>query len=192
MKTLAINTTDYNLVVVLNDNDKLFSRVIDTGKTGHSALLMPNIDSVLKEAGLTADNIDAYAVVLGPGSFTGIRIGVSAMTAMSFAVGAKRVGVNAFELLAYNRGHCVAGIDAGHGNTYIAECEGGEVISTDFAGADDSAKVAKVDVWSQDIAPEIVLNAVVSKKIKAGEFVRVFEPVYLRKSQAERMSEVSE
>lgn len=69
---------------------------------------------------------------MGPGSFTGIRIGVSAMTALAFATGAKRIAITAFELIAYNRRDCIAGVDAGHGNLYLAECKNGKVVKQSF------------------------------------------------------------
>lgn len=187
MKILAINTTDNMLTAAVLDGDKTFSRLIDVGKSGHSPLLIPTVDAVLKESGIKTDELDAVAVVTGPGSFTGIRIGVSAATAISYASGAKRIAVNSFELLAYSRGRITAAVDAGHGNTYIAECENGKVLSTDFVESADKQRLDSTSlVWTVADNPAAVLAAVVRKKLAAGEYVDVFEPVYLRKSQAER------
>ncbi len=185
MNCLAINTTNSTLSVALIKGDDTFSRAIELGKSGHSGALMLVVDKLLSEHSVDVNALDAIAVVVGPGSFTGIRIGVSAMTAIAFATGAKRIAITSFDLLAYNRGSVTCGVDAGHGNVYIAKCKEGEVLSTAFVEAKDAKSLKDVEYLPLDTYHD-TLGKVARKKLEKGEFVSVFEPFYMRKSQAER------
>lgn len=83
MNILAIETSgNVCSVAVANEEKILALGYVDNGLT-HSALLMPRVDGCLREAGLGIEEMDLFAVTVGPGSFTGLRIGVS--TAKSFA-----------------------------------------------------------------------------------------------------------
>ena len=182
---LAVDTTTTALNVVLIKDGEVFCKSEELGKSGHSASLLPCIDDVLKSNGVDVSDIDVVACVVGPGSFTGIRIGVSALTAIAFANGAKRICVTSFELIAYNRTKVTAGVDAGHGNVYLAECENGKVVSARFVEAQD-AKSLKNVVYEPVTSRCDALAQVVKNKAENGEFVNVIEPYYMRKSQAER------
>lgn len=185
MNVLAVDTTSEKLIAALSYKGRRFTSVVDTGKSGHSKNLLPVIDALIREAGADIGETDAVAAVVGPGSFTGIRIGVSALTAISYATGAKRIAVTSFELIAYNRAKITARVDAGHGNLYIAECENGRVISTDFIAARDAENAAEFVDNSLE-PPELTLCRIAEDKAKGGEFTSVLEPYYMRSSQAER------
>ena len=114
MKILAVDTTSTIFTAVLIDDDKTISTSFEVGKSGHSSLILPTINELMDMGDVKPSDLDGVAVVVGPGSFTGIRIGVSAMTAIAYGTSAKRVAVNSFELLAYNRNNAVCAIDAGH------------------------------------------------------------------------------
>ena len=85
---------------------------------------MPAVDQLLAEAGLTPADLTALAVDVGPGSFTGVRIGVCHGNAMAMALGLPIVAVNALEALAFpllgGSGPVAAIIDARNGNGYGA------------------------------------------------------------------------
>lgn len=185
MNILAIDTTSTGLSIALVKGDKTYSFTKQIGKSGHSATLMPEIDNMLKSHDVNVNDLDVVAVNVGPGSFTGIRIGVSAMTAIAFATGAKRVAVTTFELIAHQRGNILAAVDAGHGNTYLAKCENGKVLSASFCEAGENIDLKDAEYQPLKSVDE-TLAEVVSQKAKNGEFVNVFEPFYMRKSQAER------
>lgn len=182
---LAIDTTTTALNVVLIKGDEVFCISQELGKSGHSANLMPYIDRLLSSNGVDVEDIDTVACVVGPGSFTGIRIGVSAMTAIAFATGAKRIAVTSFELIAYNRSRVLAAVDAGHGNLYVAECVDGKVESARFVEATDAKNISGA-VFDTAVPVCDALANVVKNKAKCGEYVSVIEPYYMRKSQAER------
>lgn len=187
MNILAIDTTSTGLSIALVKNGEMFSYTKEIGKSGHSATLMPSVKAMLDEHEVDVNDIDVIGVVVGPGSFTGIRIGVSAMTALAFATGAKRIAITAFELIAYNRRDCIAGVDAGHGNLYLAECQNGKVVKQSFVenGQNAGLDAAKIDYQPLASVDE-TLAKVAAIKAQNGDFVSVFEPFYMRKSQAER------
>lgn len=76
-------------------------------KLTHSQTLMPMVEDMLKSSGIELNDIDIFAVNSGPGSFTGIRIGIAAVKGISFALKKPCVGVSTLHSLAYN----LAGID---------------------------------------------------------------------------------
>lgn len=187
MNILAIDTTSTGLSIALIKGSEVFSFTKELGKSGHSSTLMVEVDGILKAHNVDVNSLDAISVVVGPGSFTGIRIGVSAMTAMAFATGAKRISVTSFELIAYNRGKVLCGVDAGHGNLYLAKCEDGNVLEQSFVEAKDVESLDGQEILYAPLeSVDCTLAKVVLKKAQNEEFVNVFEPYYMRKSQAER------
>lgn len=123
MKILAIDTSSKICSVsVLEDANVIIEKHNDDEKT-HSQKLMPLIDETLKEVNLTLDNIDLLACCLGPGSFTGIRIGISTVKAFADVKNIPIIGVTSLESLAYNienEGLIASIIDAKHDNVYFA------------------------------------------------------------------------
>ena len=79
MNILAVDTAGKTAGVALLQDDRLLYEVYLDGGMTHSETLMPMIDSCLKLCGLTCADIDLYAVNAGPGSFTGLRIGLAAV-----------------------------------------------------------------------------------------------------------------
>ncbi len=110
MKILGIDSSAKSASVAVLENKKILSNFyINTGLT-HSQTLMPMLESALKCADLTHNDIDLIAVNKGPGSFTGIRIGVAAAKGLADTTNTKTIGISTLESLAYNLlGHnCVA------------------------------------------------------------------------------------
>jgi tRNA A37 threonylcarbamoyladenosine modification protein TsaB len=99
---LAVDTSGAPVSVAVAESGRLCARFwLEHGKT-HSEALMPCIEQALAGLGIGAESIGAYAAVVGPGSFTGLRIGVSAVKAMAFARGVQTIGVSSLDSLAYN------------------------------------------------------------------------------------------
>ena len=88
-------------VCLLEDDRIIAEYYLNTGFT-HSQTLMAMLESVLKISGKSADDIDLYAVNSGPGSFTGVRIGVTAVKGMAYALDKPCVEVSTLESMAYN------------------------------------------------------------------------------------------
>lgn len=125
MKILAIETsTMLGGVAIADDSLGLIAEARLNVKTTHSERLMTVIDQVIAQSGLTIDALDAYAVAAGPGSFTGLRIGLSTAKGLAYAAGKPVVAVPTLEALAWNfpfAGHpvCVL-LDARRGEVYAA------------------------------------------------------------------------
>lgn len=98
---------------------------------GHAEVLMPMVDRVLKAAGRTAGDIDAVAATVGPGSFTGLRIGLAAARGLALAVGARTVPVTTLEALAHAAGPSdtpvLAALDTKRGDLYAQWFDAGGV-----------------------------------------------------------------
>lgn len=104
MLILGIDTSGKTASVSLFDSDKeifLAESTLYTQKT-HSQVIMPMVRDIISQTGKTMSDIERIAVADGPGSYTGLRIGVSAVKAMCFALGCNCVGVSTLEGLAYN------------------------------------------------------------------------------------------
>jgi tRNA threonylcarbamoyladenosine biosynthesis protein TsaB len=120
-------------------------------KITHSQTLMPLMTSVLRAANLDLADIDAFAVNSGPGSFTGLRISVSAVKGLAFAAGKPVCGVSTLESLATNLagGDCVA--------CAVMDARRGEVYNAMFAISGDSVKRLTPDraISLADLAREL-------------------------------------
>lgn len=102
MKILAIDSSATAASVCLNDNGKILAESFMNTKHTHSTTLMPMLTSILKCTGETLNNVDVFAVSSGPGSFTGLRIGVAAVKGMAMAENKMCASVSALEAMAYN------------------------------------------------------------------------------------------
>ena len=102
MKRLAVETSSKICAVALVENDKLIKEEIIEDENTHSVKLMPLIDELLKETNTNLEDIDLFAVDKGPGSFTGIRIGIATIKAFMDAKNKKGIGITSLECLAYN------------------------------------------------------------------------------------------
>lgn len=196
MTILALETTDKVASVALLTEDGCREKRIES-PLRHEETVMPAVDELLSEAGLTPADITALAVDVGPGSFTGVRIGVCHGNAMALALGLPIVSVNALEALAFpllgGDAPVAAVIDARNGNGYGAlyAPDGGALIppcameikpfmeklpagtiltGTGFPAADGALPLASS------------IARIAAKR--AGK--RAASPLYLRPSQAER------
>ena len=101
MRILAVDTTTKFLSLAIYDNDKVAEYNLETGNR-LSSLLIPTIKRTLDVLGLSPRDIDYFAVGIGPGSFTGIRLGLSAIKGFSFALSKPMIGVPTLDILAMN------------------------------------------------------------------------------------------
>lgn len=121
MKILAIDTSSKNATVAIAEDEKKLIELNNADEKTHSQKLMPMIDEAFKKTNLSLDDINLIACCLGPGSFTGVRIGIATAKAFADSKNILAVGVNSLEELAYNlntTGNICALIDAGHDNVY--------------------------------------------------------------------------
>ena len=227
MKILVADTSSSVCSVgVFEDNVLINKNELDNGKT-HSENFMPLVEKTLNEAKLKLDDIEYLAVVVGPGSFTGIIIGVASCKAMAEIKGLKVVPVYSLDSVAANEvenGNVICSmIDARNNQVYcgiydnkINKLE--EYMADDIENVllvlnkyDDIVFVGDGAVLHEDMIREKMvgkkivfssnnkqnaesLGIIAYKKIKNGEFTDPDSvvPVYLRKSQAERLKDAKE
>jgi tRNA threonylcarbamoyladenosine biosynthesis protein TsaB len=215
MKVLGLDSSAVSASCAVVEDGKILAVASVNTKITHSQTLMPLVEAVLQSAGLTLSDIDRFAVSHGPGSFTGLRISVSAVKGMAFALNRPVSGVSTLLSLAYNLigRDCIACavMDARRSEVYNAlfDVAGGEVkrLTSDRAISikslvDELANYENREIVlvgdgaglipAGTIAPEIVRwqNAV-SVCFAAKEFINAKElmPIYIRKPQAEREKE---
>ncbi len=135
MKILAIDTSGPTCgVAILADGVIRFSQTVLNKRT-HSVNLMPMVDAAFSFTGLTLAEMDRLACVVGPGSFTGVRLGVSTVKGLAHGSGKPCVPVNALEAMALGAGRFDGPVcpmqDARAGQVYAALFRGGERVSPD-------------------------------------------------------------
>ena len=124
MKVLGIDTSGYaNAVGVIDDNQVLADFTFEA-RNDSLEKIVANIDFVLKEAGLSLEDIEGFGVGLGPGSWTGIKVGVTVGKILAFSTNKPVSGVPTLEVLAYQArnmpGLICPIINAGAGDTIYA------------------------------------------------------------------------
>ena len=102
MTILSISTSSTICAVAILEDFSIIKEItLDNGLT-HSETLMPMINEILKESKLNLTDIDLITCDIGPGSFTGIRIGIATAKAFCDSLGIKAIGVSSLEALCYN------------------------------------------------------------------------------------------
>ena len=104
MNILAIDTSGPVCGAAVLSGCRLRSALLSQNKMTHSVNLLPMVDTALASAGLTLEEMDHLAVVVGPGSFTGVRIGVSTVKGLAHGAGKSCIPINAMEALAAGAG----------------------------------------------------------------------------------------
>ena len=202
MRILALETSAKAVSAAVTEDGKvLCSGYQDTGLT-HSRTLMPIVEAMLKNTGLTVQDCDAVAVAAGPGSFTGIRIGVSAAKGLAFAADKPCAAVSTLEAMARNVAHMdalvVCAMDARRSQIYNAlfTSEHGRLTRRTPDGAVLCEKALTESGLPCRLAPpQLVMQNAMSVALcaedlaRAGKLVSAQEllPVYLRPPQAQRL-----
>ncbi|MCG0276350.1 MAG: tRNA (adenosine(37)-N6)-threonylcarbamoyltransferase complex dimerization subunit type 1 TsaB [Thermosediminibacteraceae bacterium] len=122
MKILGIDTSSAVATAALLSEEKLLAEYILNHRHTHLEKLISMIDRLLTDSDTKLEDLDAIAVAIGPGSFTGIRIGMACAQGLSHVYGIPLVGINTLDALAYNLMHCsdfiCPAIDAQRGEVY--------------------------------------------------------------------------
>ncbi len=197
MTCLGIDTSGNHLTVFIMRDKNVLSVYHENVGLKHSVTLMPVIEDLLEKLNITISDVDVFCTVVGPGSFTGIRIGVSTVKALAYSLGKKVLAVTSFESLAYNTidKSVVTVIDARHENYYVCGFENGNItIEPCFMGLDDLKKLENIPMISDVKIPvsstvgDLVggfISAVKDKIDSASYDIESLIPLYVKKSQAE-------
>lgn len=126
MKILSIDTSSSICSIAVLEDDRVIKEVHNNSEREHSVTLMPMLEELLQSLNLTLDDINLLCCTKGPGSFTGIRIGMATVKAISDAKNIPIVGVDSLEALAFSGitqkgdGEYISIIDAKNDNVYFA------------------------------------------------------------------------
>ena len=207
MKYLAVDTCGNHLTVISVNGDKKEIFFDEDCGVNHSVDIMVRIEEGLNKTALNLADLDFIACAVGPGSFTGIRIGVATVKALCLAENKKCLPLTSFDILAYNttEAKTLAVIDAGHNGFYVCGYDGGKVVlPPSFVFGEKVKELAEeYSVVSSKPLPldffkdgkKIISSAslkdgflrAIEIKANRGEIVSAAElnPLYVRKSQAE-------
>ena len=219
MKILSISTSSNIASVSISENDDCILELnINNNKT-HSETLMPLIENIFNKTNLKLSDINAIACDVGPGSFTGIRIGISSVKAMAESLNIPVIDVSSLEALAYNienincKTICSL-IDARNNQVYCGIFDKNYNLLEDYLADDiniiietlknynnisfvgDGAIIHKDLLGIEDFKYDNVIhsksiaicayNKYINNNVKTADTI---SPLYLRKSQAERMKQ---
>ena len=197
---LAVDTSSRYLTVVAQKGGKKAVNYIADCAMNHSVALMDEIERTLGEVNLTPAECDFFAAVTGPGSFTGIRIGISCVKGYATALKKRAVGVTTFDMLSYNvNSGCdyLIAIDALHGNYYVCGygADGVCNLTPRCLSTDEVTKLARPVYGVEELtlplytrlSPEKCLVPAVLKAAENGG--GALAALYVKKSQAEEERE---
>ncbi|GAF96056.1 unnamed protein product, partial [marine sediment metagenome] len=124
MKILAVETSTRTLSIAIRDQNSVLAEYKGDGGLRHSQDLIPGINSLLKKINSKLSDIDCFAISIGPGSFTGLRIGVSILKGLNLVTGIPIIAVPSLDVIAYNAADmphdiCVI-VDAKKNNLYAS------------------------------------------------------------------------
>lgn len=209
MKFLAVDTANEYMCVLAHKDGKTARAFLPDCTMRHSTELLGQVEQALAECGLTLAECDFFAAVVGAGSFTGIRIGVSAVKGFCLAFGKPALPVTSFEVAAYNalgqeeKTLCL--VDALHGSYYACGFDGDKkvILPPAYLSEDEvlkltdegyalralqSSKERGLEISKKEQVaacnPDDGLLAAVLAKAQAGEFGEL-NALYVRKSSAE-------
>ncbi|MDE6260351.1 MAG: tRNA (adenosine(37)-N6)-threonylcarbamoyltransferase complex dimerization subunit type 1 TsaB [Oscillospiraceae bacterium] len=133
MKIIALESSAVTASVAVTEDDRLLAQSFQNSGLTHSATLMPMVSDLLKNTGLTLDEMDVVAVAAGPGSFTGVRIGVAAAKGLAWPGDKPCAPCSTLESMAWQCAHMggeiCAAMDARRNQVYCARfsAENGEL-----------------------------------------------------------------
>ena len=182
MRILALDTSSSSIGIGYSDGEKTIERITTPDPKSHNKTILAEIDRLLTEQGITIEDIDYFAVVIGPGSFTGIRIGVATVNALVMATKKPIVEMTSLEVMAQNGDNMVL-LDCKHNNYYVGIFQEGKA-EYKCMKKEESEAVLLPKTYVEGTYPKRMLS-VAEKKISKGETVKRAKPFYIKNSSAE-------
>jgi len=186
MLVLGVDTSLPLLSVALVKDGALIAAVAQQGAGSRNEKLLPAIDWLLAESGVTRQQIELFAVTRGPGSFTGVRIGLATVQGMALALDKPVCAMSTHEAIAAHDSITVVD-DAGRGEFYVSRFEGGREVEAPHLASSipaDALPIAQF-IQSQNVAAFVARRA---ESIAAnGDLARYADitPIYVRLAEAE-------
>ena len=190
MIVLAADTSLPILSVALIADGTLIGAMALEGRGSRNEKLLPAIDWLLAENGVERGAVDLFAVTRGPGSFTGVRIGLATMQGLAMALRKPVCAMSTHEAIAFGEaGRVAVADDAGRGEFYVSVFEdGAEVVAPHLAAAvpDDGRAILVADFSQHDnVALRCARRALDLDRRGVGERYRDVTPIYVRLAEAE-------
>ncbi len=125
MRILAVDTSGKEIGIGVFKGQKCLFEEYITAERAYNRRIMPLINKAMDKVGLTLPDVDVFAAALGPGSFTGIRVGMSVMKAFAHALNKKFSGASTLDIIAEyaadrEKGNMWAVLEAGRGEVFAA------------------------------------------------------------------------
>lgn len=188
MKYLLIDTSTNALIIMLHDQDKKIDEHIRYGRQDHQAHIIPMIEEVLEKHALKPQDLDGIIVGIGPGSYTGLRVGVMTAKMLGYAanINVYKISSLAFLTSGYSN-KVLAWHDARNNQGFSATIQAGKIL--------DEEKVRhEKELSYDDLNRRIILNndtikmdgnIIIKNKVLVEDIYKLI-PNYLRQTQAEK------
>lgn len=148
MRLLALETATHRLSVAVSMDGRVLERAAEV-VNGSSEWLLPNVQALLAEAGISLKQIDGIAFGAGPGSFTGLRLAAGCAQGLAYGLGIPVLGVSTLEALALASGetNVYACLDARMNEVYVAAYREGREVLAPGVWPPERAPVPAGDAW---------------------------------------------
>jgi tRNA threonylcarbamoyladenosine biosynthesis protein TsaB len=194
MLVLGVDTSLPLLSVALLRDGALIGAVALEGKDSRNEKLLPAVDWLLSESGVERGSIDLFAVTRGPGSFTGVRVGLATVQGMALALDRPVCAMSTHEAIASAgtpraeaRGHTVVADDAGRGEFYLSRFENGVEVEAPHLARDIEPGALRVADFLQRENVAACCARRAAAIAESGHLVRYADitPIYVRLAEAE-------
>jgi len=153
MKILAIDASQKTVSIAITMDHRVVTDIFINNGRHHSEILMPAIEQAFRLAGLQCGEMDLFALTIGPGSFTGLRIGAATIKGIALSTGKPVVGVSTLDALAFNLVHAenrmiCPMLDAQKNQIYTALYR---IVSDTAVERIGKEEVVDVDRWLQSL-----------------------------------------
>ncbi|VEU83090.1 tRNA (adenosine(37)-N6)-threonylcarbamoyltransferase complex dimerization subunit type 1 TsaB [Acholeplasma hippikon] len=187
MKYLLIDTSTDVMVLMLHENNKLIDKIFRKGKSDHQAFIVPLIDELLKKNKTDIKEIDEFVIGIGPGSYTGLRVGLMTAKMLSYTLNKPLMKISSLAFLASGYDdELIIWHDARNNDGFQGVFKKGELIGEESVrnlndlSEEEKNKllIIKEDTINID-SNRVIKNAILVKDVFA------IVPNYLRKTEAE-------
>ena len=188
MLVLAADTSLPILSVALINDGALVGAMALEGRGSRNEKLLPAVDWLLAENAVARHAVDLLAVTRGPGSFTGVRIGLATMQGLALAIGKPVCAMSTHEAIAHGEEGTVSVVDdAGRGELYVSTWTDGREDAAPQLGELPAGRVIRVaDFLEQgNVALRCARRALAIERRGEGERYRDVTPIYVRLAEAE-------
>jgi len=188
MLILAADTSLPILSVALISDGALIGAIALEGKGSRNEKLLPAIDWLLAESNVERANVDLFAVTRGPGSFTGVRIGLATIQGLAMALRKPVCAMSTHEAVAHGEsGRVTIADDAGRGELYLSTFDEGIEVIAPHLGTETEGRVIRIgDLLQRDnVALRCARRAMEIEQRGEGEKYRDVTPIYVRLAEAE-------